>query len=92
MALNHITNIDVILGDARVLEGKHFDIILANINRNILLMDMERYTACLNPGGTLIMSGFYTEDIPLLEAKANSLGLHLTAHYSKDNWAMIVVQ
>ncbi len=92
MALNHITNIDVILGDARVLEGKHFDIILANINRNILLMDMERYAACLNSGGTLIMSGFYTEDIPLLEAKANSLGLHLTAHHSKDNWAMIGLQ
>ncbi len=91
MALNKIDNIDVILGDARVLEGKHFDVILANINRNILLMDMERYTACLNHGGTLIMSGFYTEDIPLLEQKANSLGLHLTTQHTKDNWAMIKV-
>ncbi len=90
MALNHITNIEVILGDARVLDGMHFDIILANINRNILLMDMERYVACLNEGGTLIMSGFYTEDIPVLEAKANSLGLHLMAQHSKDNWAVII--
>ncbi len=92
MALNKIDNIDVILGDARVLEGKHFDVILANINRNILLMDMERYAACLNPNGTLIMSGFYTEDIPMLEEKANALGLHLVAQHSKDNWAMIKVE
>ncbi len=92
MALNNITNIEVILGDARVLEGKHFDIILANINRNILLMDMERYVACLNAGGTLIMSGFYTEDIPLLEAKANKLGMHLVAQHSKDNWAMVKME
>ncbi len=91
MALNSITNIDVILGDARVLEGKHFDVILANINRNILLMDMERYVACLNDGGILLMSGFYTEDIPMLEEKAHTLGLHLTAQHSKDNWAMIRV-
>ncbi len=92
MALNHITNIDVILGDARVLNGMHFDVILANINRNILLMDMERYVACLNPGGMLIMSGFYTEDIPMLEAKANALGLHLTTQHTKDNWAMIAFE
>ncbi len=91
MALNQIENIEVILGDARVLAGKHFDVILANINRNILLMDMERYAACLNEGGTLIMSGFYTEDIPMLEAKANTLGLHVVAQHSKDNWAMIQV-
>ncbi len=90
MALNNITNINVLLGDARVLDGMHFDVILANINRNILLMDMERYVACLNEGGTLIMSGFYTEDIPVLEAKANSLGLHLIAQHSKDNWAAII--
>ncbi len=89
MALNKIDNIEVILGDARVLEGKHFDIILANINRNILLMDMERYVACLNTEGTLIISGFYTEDIPMLEAHANTLGLHLTAQHTKDNWAML---
>ncbi len=92
LALNSIENIEVILGDARVLEGKQFDIILANINRNILLMDMERYVSCLNPSGTIIMSGFYTEDIPMLEAKANSLGLHLSTHHTKDNWAMIVLQ
>ncbi len=92
LALNNITNIDVILGDARVLEGKHFDIILANINRNILLMDMERYIASLNEGGKIIMSGFYTEDIQVLEDKAATFGLHLTAQHSKDNWAMITLQ
>ncbi len=89
MALNKIEHIEVLLGDARVLAGKHFDVILANINRNILLMDMEQYVACLNTDGELIMSGFYTEDILMLEEKANELGLQLVAQRSKDNWAMI---
>ncbi len=89
MALNKIEHIEVLLGDARVLAGKHFDVILTNINRNILLMDMEQYVACLNTDGELIMSGFYTEDILMLEEKANELGLQLVAQRSKDNWAMI---
>lgn len=89
LALNHIDNVSVLLGDARLLEGRHFDIILANINRNILLMDMPRYATCLPVGGELLMSGFYTEDIPALQSAAEPLGLATTAVRQKDNWAML---
>ena len=89
--LNDIHDMDIRQGDARLLEGRHFDVILANINRNILLMDMPRYATTLNPDGILIISGFYTQDIPALTEKAATLGLIVTSRQSKDNWAMLVL-
>jgi ribosomal protein L11 methyltransferase len=62
---------------------------LANINRNILLADMEHYSACLTSGGELFMSGFYVEDIPLIEAEANRNGLKLVDYKEKNNWAVV---
>ncbi|MBQ8100306.1 MAG: 50S ribosomal protein L11 methyltransferase [Paludibacteraceae bacterium] len=90
--LNGITGMEILLGDARLLEGRRFDVILANINRNILLMDMPLYAAALSQGGTLLMSGFYTEDIPTLTEKAAQLGLYPTAQRCKDNWTMLRLQ
>ena len=87
--LNGISDMEILLGDARLLEGRSFDIILANINRNILLMDMSHYAASLNNGGILIMSGFYTDDIHVLMEEAKKHGLVQTEHLSKDNWAML---
>lgn len=87
--LNNIDGIEVLLGDAELLKDKHFDIILANINRNILLNDMPLYAATLQHGGMLFMSGFYVTDIPVLTEKAAELGLELTARQQTDNWAMI---
>ena len=105
---NHCTNIHCHLGDATLLAGVHgsmplqFDIIIANINRNILLRDMEAYAAVLRPGGTILFSGFYTADIPALVAKAEnrrsatasgaSLGLTLTETREKDGWSAIKVK
>jgi len=89
IAINNITGIDVKLGGAELLEGLHFDIILANINRNILLADMEQYAACLSAGGELYMSGFYVEDIPLIEAEANKNGLKLISYKEKNKWAVV---
>ena len=82
-----------LLGDATVLDSMtgEFDIVVANINRNILLADMPRFRKCMRPGATLILSGFYTEDIPLLTAKAEDLGLHIVAQKNDDNWACLVV-
>lgn len=87
--LNGISDMEILLGDARLLEGRSFDIILANINRNILLMDMSHYAASLNNGGILIMSGFYIDDIPVLMEEAKKHGLVQAEHLSKDNWAML---
>jgi len=89
IAINKISGIDVRLGGAELLKDLHFDIILANINRNILLTDMDQYAACLSSGGELYMSGFYVEDIPLIEAEANRNGLVLVSYTEKNKWAVV---
>jgi ribosomal protein L11 methyltransferase len=89
IALNNVSGIEVVQGGAEVLQGNKFDIILANINRNILLADMETYSLCLQPGGELYMSGFYNEDIAIIEAEANRVGLSLISFKLKNNWACV---
>lgn len=87
-------NIKIYCGDATLLDtvSEHFDYVVANINRNILLQDMERFHKVMKAGGTLILSGFYTDDIPLLEAKGNELGLTLSKTKEDNNWACIVMR
>ena len=76
------------LGDATTLQG-HFDIIIANINRNILLADMERYAAVLNAGGTLLLSGFYEADEAALVVRAKELGMTLKSKKNRDGWSSL---
>lgn len=76
------------LGDASTLKGE-FDVVIANINRNILLADMERYAAVMAPGATLLLSGFYEADEGVLIAKANSLGLTFKDKKSRDGWSSL---
>jgi len=83
---NNFPDIEVLLGDSSLLVGKKFDIILANINRNILLNDIPAYCESLNAGGKLFMSGFYSEDLPLIEAKANESGLKIMSNRKENNW------
>ena len=90
IALNGIENITVEWGDANLLKGRApFDVIIANINRNILLADMAQYAACMHPGSELFMSGFYVEDIPVIQEKAESLGMEFIHHREKNNWAAV---
>ena len=80
-----------LLGDAKILdsvEGK-FDIVVANINRNILLNDMPRFAEKLKAGGTLLLSGFYTVDAESLKEKAASLGLSFVKGKSDNDWTMV---
>jgi len=88
-ALNNINNILVRLGDASLLKGQQFDLILANIQRNILLQDMPAYARVLNPGGILLMSGFYQADLETIEGKAISLGLKMTRTYERSDWCAV---
>lgn len=83
---NNLSDIEVLLGDSLLLPGKRFDIILANINRNILLNDIPAYAESLNSGGKLIMSGFYMDDLPLIEAKAAESSLRIESKRSENNW------
>jgi ribosomal protein L11 methyltransferase len=83
---NKTTGIDVYLGDATLLKEMKFDFIIANINRNILLNDMEAYCQSLNKGGTLLMSGFYAQDLVAIKASAESQGLKYKSHRERNNW------
>lgn len=83
---NKTDDIVVLHGDDTVLEGRKFDVILANINRNILLNDMPAYAACLNRGGILIVSGFYFDDLKLIAGKARELGLFPDGFKEQDQW------
>lgn len=91
--LNGTEEIEVRLGGAEQIAGcGTFDYIFANINRNILLNDIPRYAAAMKPGASLYMSGFYTEDLPLIEAECLRCKLVPGAHRVKNNWAMLEVR
>lgn len=88
--LNHIDNITVELGDASLLANKQpFDVIIANINRNILLNDMAAYANCMHSESEIYMSGFYVQDIQAIREKAESLGMEFVHHREKNNWAAV---
>ena len=90
IAANHLDGIDVEQGDARLLPTKGpFDYIFANINRNILLADMQAYVARMKPGAHLFMSGFYVEDTTLIRAEAERLGLRFDHVRDLNRWACI---
>ncbi len=86
---NGVEWIEIELGDSATLANRKFDVIFANINRNILLEDMASYSACLNKGGVLYMSGFYTSDIPILNEEALRNGLLLESSQEKNQWAVV---
>ena len=88
--LNNENEIVVELGDADSLNNRQFDLILANINRNILLRDMKEYVKCLLDGGKIFFSGFYEEDLKLIAKEAESLGLKYISHVTKNNWTAAV--
>lgn len=88
------SQLSVYCGDASILDSKtaDYDLVLANINRNILLNDMPHFCQIMKQDAKLILSGFYTEDIPLLEARGKELGLTLTGAKNRDKWASIIMQ
>lgn len=92
--LNGVSNIRVMEGDSSVLThiSGVFDLVMANINRNILLADLPRFREVLNVGGTIILSGFYTEDAPMILEKAWELGLSEFSRKENNNWCMLVLK
>ena len=83
---NGVAFIEAFEGDVQLLEGKQYDLIIANINRNILLADIPAYASCLNHAGTLLLSGFYTHDIPAITNVCNQQGLNFIMNFEKNNW------
>ena len=87
--LNIVDNIDFIHGDADAIGDAKFDIILANINRNIILQDIATYVGAMNTQSEILFSGFLKEDIPLILEKSEQLGLQLVVSKHKNKWQML---
>ncbi|MDC1168657.1 50S ribosomal protein L11 methyltransferase [Flavobacteriaceae bacterium] len=86
---NGCKHITVLEGDSSLLKGKEYDVVIANINRNILLSDMKIYTDCLSEKGVLLLSGFYKDDISIIESEIIKHGLVLDKMIQKNNWVAL---
>lgn len=86
---NKCKHISVYEGDATLLNTKSYDVIIANINRNILLNDMKTYASCLFENGILLLSGFYQEDIPIIDSEAIKYGFNLEDTIERNNWVAL---
>lgn len=86
---NKCSNINVFEGDSSLLTDKTYDVIIANINRNILLSDMKTYTNCLNEKGVLLLSGFYKEDITIIDDEVSKFNLKLEKTIERNNWVAL---
>ena len=83
--------VHTLYGDGSLIQANKYDVILANINRNILLQDMDTYYRGMHSGGVLVLSGFYTEDIPVLEQCAIEKGFRMVFSRDIDNWASMIL-
>lgn len=86
---NNCEQIQVFEGDSNLLTTQKYDVVIANINRNILLADIPKYAKCLNASGILFLSGFYKEDIPLIDSKCNEVALKFEKNLEKNNWVAV---
>lgn len=87
-SLNNIHNLEARLGDASLLGKDTYQVIFANIHKNVIINDLPAYAKVLQPEGRLYLSGFYREDMPDVKAKAESLGLRETGFKEKNNWVV----
>jgi ribosomal protein L11 methyltransferase len=86
---NGCKHITVLEGDAELLKNKAYDIIIANINRNILLNDINAYAYCLNKSGSLFLSGFYKDDVQSIEEECQKYMLKLVEVIKEHNWVAL---
>jgi len=84
--INQVSGIQALSGDANLLGKARYDFIFANINRNILLNDIPTYAACMNPGASLFMSGFYEEDLSVISDACHKQSLRLVDYKKDNNW------
>ena len=87
--LNQVKNMKILRGDASVIPGESYDVIIANINRNVLVEDAKAYTDHLAPNGRLIISGFFTIDVPDLISRYAEFGLNPVRQLEDQNWSSL---
>ena len=90
--LNNCEDVVFVQGTIREEGAQEYDVLIANINRNILLDEMEEYALRLKSGGILLLSGFYVQDIPALERKALAVGIEKVSHLEKNNWVSMLLK
>lgn len=90
--VNNCQHINVKHGDVNTIKGCNYDLILANINRNILISDIPKYANCLPSGGTLFLSGFYNKDVALIQNKGDLNGLNLIEQKERNDWVALKFQ
>ncbi len=84
--INKVSNVEVKQGDASLIQNRKFDLLIANINRNILLKDVASFSKTLSPKSKLIVSGFYTQDLSIIQKTFGDSGLKLDVFKTKNNW------
>ncbi len=89
---NHAKSVSVYHGDASLLKNKSYDVIIANINRNILIQDMSNYANSLVENGLLLLSGFYKEDIPVMEKELDKYDLKIKNVIERNRWVAVKVK
>ncbi len=90
--INNIKNIKVIHGDVKEVKNKHFDIIFANIHKNIIISDLQYYSKCLNDDGVLLVSGFYENDLKDVLAEAEKYQLRFLEKWVRNDWTVAKLQ
>jgi ribosomal protein L11 methyltransferase len=92
MAKNNVTGTNVYFGDATLIAAQHYDLILANINRNILIKDIPLYSKSLVYNGTLVISGFYPDDLPIIKDSARQEGMTFRNHVLRNEWVAAIFE
>ena len=93
VAVNKVENVQLLLGDASLIEqDRRYDVVMANINRNIITADIARYASALKPGGLMQLSGFYDTDIDAILETATQYGLSEEARHIRNRWAMLALR
>jgi ribosomal protein L11 methyltransferase len=90
--INHTLNVTPVLGDGDSIPVILYDFILANIQKNVVLSDIEKYSQALKSGGNILFSGFYSDDVPDIQVKASLCDLTSVSISSKNNWVVVILQ
>ncbi|MFM7767781.1 MAG: 50S ribosomal protein L11 methyltransferase [Bacteroidota bacterium] len=87
---NEVHNVVSMEGTMQIIDGNSYDVVLANINRNIILNDLPLYQKCMKPDAMLFTSGYYIDELPMIEAKATEVGLSIVDHSVMDRWCCTI--
>jgi ribosomal protein L11 methyltransferase len=89
---NQVSQVLVLQGDVEMIPDEKFPKVIANINLNVITRDLKHYVGCLSSKGQIILSGFYSQDVPLVEKEASMLGCKIVKVIEKNNWVAMIIE